>query len=31
MFKKFFKAIPKAITGIGTALCNFSKKLLVPV
>lgn len=30
MFKKFFKAIPKAITGIGTALCNFSKKVIGP-
>ena len=30
MFKKFFKIVPKVITGIGTALCNFSKKAISP-
>ena len=31
MFKKFFKIVPKVITGIGTALCNFSKKFISPL
>ena len=31
MFKKFFKIVPKVITGIGTALCNFSKKPISPL
>ena len=31
MFKKFFKIIPETITGIGTALCNFSKKFISPL
>lgn len=31
MFKKFFKIIPKTITGIGTAFSNISKKLISPL